>query len=165
MNLYIVRHADAVPVGGAIIRDADRPLSSVGEEDATLMGSVLARVDPHVEIVVTSPFVRARMTGEIIAAEIAHRPIVHATEHLAPGFDRRRLLEELFVLGAGGSVIAVGHQPDVGMFVSFLVSESPHSVLAMPPGAIAALGRDSSSFHLRWLLTPDIVKTARLELS
>ncbi|MBP1647501.1 MAG: hypothetical protein H6Q30_946, partial [Bacteroidetes bacterium] len=38
MNLYLARHSEAVATGGSVVRDADRPLSVRGEEDAALMG-------------------------------------------------------------------------------------------------------------------------------
>ena len=56
MNLYIVRHAEAVPLGRGISRDADRPLSAHGERDAAVVGRVLALADPAVR---TIPAVRS----------------------------------------------------------------------------------------------------------
>ena len=71
MNLYIARHAEALALGGTIVRDADRRLSPRGEDDAALMGRALARLDPDVDIIVTSPLVRSIETGEIVVSEIA----------------------------------------------------------------------------------------------
>lgn len=166
MNLYIVRHAEAAPLGGRIHRDADRPLTSVGEKDAANIGRALAHVDTNISAVITSPLVRAIRTGEIIGRELNTHPVIQTNEHLAPGFNHQRLLEELLALGQEGSVVAIGHQPDVGMFVSSLVADYSHPVLAMPPGAIAALSGDSShgSFFLTWLLTPDVLRNAQASL-
>lgn len=163
MNLYIVRHAEAAPLGGRIHRDADRPLTSVGEKDAANIGRALARVDINITAIVTSPLVRAVRTGGLIGRELSARPIIQTNEHLAPGFNHQRLLEELLAMGQEGSVVAVGHQPDVGMFVSSLVADYSQPVLAMPPGAIAALTGESSqgSFYLNWLLTPELLRNTQ----
>lgn len=168
MNLYLVRHAEAVAVGGSILRDADRSLSLRGEEDSALMGRSLARLDPNVDIVITSPLVRAKQTGEIMGEELSDHALFHISEHLAPGFSHTALLEELIDLSGGGSIVAVGHQPDISMFISYLIADKTHAAVAMEAGAIAFVrvqniaGRVES--QLRWLLTPGAVKSLQPQL-
>lgn len=163
MDLYLVRHAEAAPVGGPIKRDTDRSLTARGEEDAALMGRSLARIDPNIDIIVTSPLVRAVRTGEIIGGEISDHPIFHTTEHLAPGFRQRSLWEELLALSGGASIVVVGHQPDLGMFISYLIADSSRASVALSPCSIAhvkveAMGSRREA-HLRWLLTPEIARS------
>ena len=166
MNLYVVRHAEALPVGGMVTRDADRRLSPRGEEDAALMGRALAHLDPNVDIVVTSPLARAIETGEIIGRELSNHPIMHVSEHLAPGFSNLGLFKELLALSAGSNIVAIGHQPDMSGFVSYLITGSSEAALAMSAGAIARLVLDGANAHahLAWLLTPEVVKTFRVGL-
>ncbi|MBM2846685.1 MAG: phosphohistidine phosphatase SixA [Bacteroidetes bacterium] len=167
MHIYLVRHTEAVPVGGTITRDADRTLSVRGEADAVLMGQALAKVEPDLDIVVTSPLVRAVQTGEIIGGQISQHPILHVSEHLAPGFNHRSLMQELVSLSGGGRIIAVGHQPDLTNFISYFIAGSSYASIAMETGAIASIalrpegGR--SEAYLRWILTPDIVKSLQNE--
>ncbi len=167
MNLYLARHAEAVPVGGRILKDADRTLSPVGEAHAEQMGKVLAKIDPGIHVVATSPLVRAVHTGEIIGHQVSDRPVFHVTEHLAPGFREMRLLETLYALSGGGSIVAVGHQPDVSAFVSYLIAGAMSAAVAFPPGAVACLSIQQVSSrpeaHLCWLLTPDVVKSLQPE--
>ncbi len=160
MNLYLIRHAEALPVGGAVTRDADRHLSPRGEEDAMLMGRALSLLDPGVDIIVTSPLVRAVETGEIIGKEITGHPIMHVSEHLAPGFNDKALFRELLSLGAGSNIVAVGHQPDLSDFVSFLIASGQAASIAMTAGSIAKLVVEGSEpeGHLAWLLTPEAVR-------
>jgi phosphohistidine phosphatase len=170
MNLYVVRHAEAVQVGqnkpsagGAITRDADRPLSLRGEQDAALMGKALARLDPFIDVVVTSPLLRAVQTGEIIGREISNHATFQTSASLSPGFRPDVLLEELLAIVGGASIISVGHQPDLSMFISYLIADSSRAAVAMEPCAIAHLkltpraGRVEA--QLRWLLTPDTVRS------
>jgi phosphohistidine phosphatase len=162
MNLYLARHGEAVATGGPIVRDAERPLSVRGEEEAVLMGRVLAQICPALELVVTSPLLRAVRTGEIMGNEIATHPIFSVTNHLAPGFRHKSLLEELLMLAGDGDILAVGHQPDLGTFIAFLISGSGDASVAMPPGAVARLtvqpGRARPGASLDWLLTPQLAK-------
>ncbi len=160
MNLYVVRHADALPAGGVVSRDFDRRLSPRGEEDAELMGRALAQLDPNVNIVVTSPLVRAVETGEIIARQLSDHPITHVSTHLAPGFNNNTLFAELLALSAGSSIVAIGHQPDVGTFISSLITGGDDAAVAMSPGSIAKLVLEGTrpSGYLSWLLTPETVK-------
>jgi phosphohistidine phosphatase len=163
MNLYIVRHAEALPIGGGIVRDTDRPLTARGQEDAALMGRALARIDPGIEIVMTSSLVRAKQTGEIIGEETSRNPILHVTEHLSPGFRHKALLEEILAISAGAGVIAVGHQPDMGMFIAFLIAESGRTAISLGPGSIAHIKMDKHTTHLeaklQWLLSPAVVRS------
>lgn len=163
MNLYVMRHADAVPVGGEVTRDADRVLSVRGEEDAVLMGRALARLDPFIDIVVTSPLVRAIQTGEAVGAEVSDHPIFHVSNNLLPGFNEKHLLEELIAISGGANIIAIGHQPDLTRFISFLVSGGIPSGIAMETGTIAYIRLRSDPARreasLRWLITPSTVKS------
>jgi phosphohistidine phosphatase len=166
MNLYLVRHGEAVATGGSIVRDADRPLSVRGEEDAILMGRILAQLCPALEMVVTSPLVRAVRTGEIMGNEISSHPVFSVSNHLAPGFRYKNLIDELMMLCGNGDVLAVGHQPDLSGFISYLISGPAPALVAMAPGAVARLtvqsGKTRPEATLEWLLTPQVARTLAL---
>jgi phosphohistidine phosphatase SixA len=165
MNLYLVRHGEAIATGGAVVRDADRPLSLRGEEEAVLMGRTLARIGPGLEKVITSPILRAVRTGEIMGNEISSHPVFTVSNHLAPGFRYKNLYDELVAYCGDGDALAVGHQPDLSGFIAYLItgsSSSPASV-AMVPGAVALLtvraGKSRPDAVLEWLLTPQVAKS------
>jgi len=154
-----MRHAQAAPAGGSITRDADRILTPRGEEDAATMGRVLKRLDSNIDMVVTSPLARARQTGEIVGTEMSAHPIVHVSNNLAPGFRTQSLFEELIALSAGAGIVAVGHQPDLGKFISFLIADSSSAAIAMESGAVAKIHLpsplSSREAYLSWLITPE----------
>ena len=160
MNLYLMRHADALPVGGAITRDVERRLSGRGEEDARIMGRALSLLGPGVNIIVTSPLTRARETGAILGREIGNNPLLHVSEHLAPGLREVSLFRELIALGGGSDIVAIGHLPDISHFVSFLIGRGGSAAVAMSAGTVAKLvieeGRPQG--HLAWLLSPETVR-------
>jgi phosphohistidine phosphatase len=166
MNLYLARHGEALATGGSIARDADRPLSVRGEEEATMMGRVLSQICPALEMVVTSPLLRAVRTGEIMGNEISSHPIFTASNLMAPGFRHKNLYDELVMLCGDGDVLAVGHQPDLSAFIAYLISGANSATVAMAPGAVARLtvktGKNRPDATLDWLLTPQVAKCLTL---
>jgi len=122
MELYLIRHADAVTLGeGGIIEDAARPLTPKGEAQARFLGDGLARWGIRLEVLLTSPLVRARQTADGIAQHLTRpAPEVRLCEDLAPGGKRRRLARGLKDIGKK-AIGVVGHQPDLGEFAAWLI--------------------------------------------
>jgi broad specificity phosphatase PhoE len=82
-TLWIVRHGqsvgnlarDATEAAGAalidiVTRDVDTPLSSLGEEQAQALGRWFSQMDEDEQptVVLTSPYLRARMTADLVLA-------------------------------------------------------------------------------------------------
>jgi phosphohistidine phosphatase len=156
VNLYIVRHADAVSLGGSIRSDFERKLSERGRADATVMAKLLAHIDIDIRAILTSPLARAVETGAIFGREL-HRE-AEISRRLEPGFDPRMLVEELHAVSHGAGVVAVGHQPDMSMFISYLISPARDAVVAMETCAMACIHLQShGQAQLRWMLTPEVV--------
>jgi phosphohistidine phosphatase len=162
MILYLVRHGEAVPSGGGILRDADRPLTGRGEEDARQLGRFLARNGSGVSAIVSSPLHRAQQTSSMIREALPGAPDVTVSENIAPGFRPRALFDELFRMGESATVICVGHQPDMGNFIAYLIDVPAHGAVAMPTGAIARVavggGNPPADAQLEWLLTPALLR-------
>ena len=64
MQLYLVRHADATPGNPDELRD----LSDAGHEQARELGERLRDDGVAPDVVLTSPLLRARQTGEALAS-------------------------------------------------------------------------------------------------
>lgn len=159
-TLYVMRHAEAAPVGGAITRDADRELSHAGEEAARLMGAALAGIEPELSLILTSPLTRARNTGELVRAQLGASAVVKATEKLSPGFRPKPIIEELG--SVTGPVMVIGHQPEMSGFIAYLISGSSHAAVEMSPASLACLSvsyaGSRADARLVWLLTPDAAR-------
>jgi phosphohistidine phosphatase len=122
MNIYLIRHADALALGErGITQDADRPLSQEGEARAKSIGSGLQYRGIHLEKIITSPFLRARQTAEcILHAWEGPAPEVHICAHLVPDGKPKKLAK--FLRGLGGDDIAlVGHQPHLCICTGWLI--------------------------------------------
>jgi phosphohistidine phosphatase len=116
MQLYLVRHAEAAPGHP----DELRPLTSNGRLQARQLGRRLRDDGVTAGVVLTSPLLRARETGELIARELGAR--VRVDDALGPGAtadDVRRAARS----SAGQAVVAVGHQPDCARIAAALTGE------------------------------------------
>ena len=102
MRLFVVRHAEAAPGDP----DELRPLTAAGQDAARALAERLA--GEQIDVILTSPLLRARETAEAIAR--ASRAPVEVDERLAPGATAAGTREA--VTGRGETVVAVGHQPD-----------------------------------------------------
>lgn len=125
MRLFLVRHAEAAPGEP----DDLRPLTPAGRDTARAVGDRLAAAAP--DAVVTSPLLRARETGELIAR--AGSLTATHDERLAPGADAEALKDA--VAGKGETVVAVGHQPDCSEIVLALTGEE----VGFAPGDVREL--------------------------
>ena len=103
MRLILVRHAEAASGEP----DELRPLTPRGREQARELGGRLPRPDA----VLTSPLLRARETGALLARPHGLEP--EPDERLAPGASDEDVLEA--IEGRGETVVVVGHQPDCGI--------------------------------------------------
>jgi phosphohistidine phosphatase SixA len=107
MRLFVVRHAEAAPGDP----DELRPLTAAGRATARVLAERLA--NEGVEVVLSSPLLRARETAAEIALA-AHVP-VEVDERLAPGATPEGV--RAAAVGRGETLVVVGHQPDCSELV------------------------------------------------
>jgi phosphohistidine phosphatase len=163
MRLLIVRHADAgdreefAQTGQP---DSERPLSPKGvsqmERDAPALKLLVGTVDA----IVTSPYVRARQTAEILRREFATGPLLE-TDTLQPESKPRAF--ERFLRGLEGDVVVcVGHEPHLGELVGWLTTGNPASFLDFRKGGACLVRFDGrpgrGKATLRWLFGPRDLK-------
>jgi phosphohistidine phosphatase len=125
-EFLIVRHGEAVDIGGEINSDAERTLSKKGEEEARAVGRFLEKWDLAPSVILSSPLVRARQTSKAIRKSFedgSRVPEIIESSELEPGASPPQFLKAFHrVKEEGRRVLFVGHQPDLGRFVSFLIS-------------------------------------------
>jgi phosphohistidine phosphatase len=103
--VYLVRHAEAA--GGGV--DADRRLTAAGR---TAFGDLVSSLGARLAVtrVLSSPFLRARQTAEILARATGAR--VDTLDDLASGHAGGRELLALLRRQPDGTAL-VGHNPEV----------------------------------------------------
>lgn len=156
MRIYLVRHSEAVERLPSM-PDAARHLSAKGRLSFREMALRFRDAGGHPTRILTSPFLRAVQTAEILSEAIRYGGEVVADTRLSPGFDIAKLND---VLGDGPSdreIAFVGHEPDLGRILASLLS-LPQGY-AMRKGAIAALDLAAAGAPIRprlaWLLIGD----------
>lgn len=125
-RLYLMRHGHSpTTMEAGVSKDALRPLSDLGREDARRMASELARLGCAPGLILHSPLLRAVQT----AAEMASVLKPSGGRELFAPLDNTRPAEEVEVaLAARGAaveeVLAVGHQPQIGEVAALLAKAS-----------------------------------------
>lgn len=158
MDLYIIRHADAQPLGAEGIEDdADRPLTPQGQAQCGPLAAALQRQVVRLDRIVTSPLLRARQTAEGLLQELAApKPELHICDHLAPGGKRRKLTRFLCGIGTQ-SVAIVGHMPDLAEYAGWLIG-SRKAQIDLAKAGVACIRfedePDKGAGILAWLVTP-----------
>jgi phosphohistidine phosphatase len=159
VDLYIIRHAEALALGErGVTLDEDRPLSEGGERQAAQLASGLHRHGVKLEVVLTSPLVRARQTAEaLVRPQGGLATELQTCAELAPG-GRRKKLGKLLLATARNTVALVGHQPDLGELVGWLIGDKKTNVDLAKAGVAYIQCSDlprRGGGTLIWLVTPD----------
>jgi phosphohistidine phosphatase len=144
-TLWVLRHGDAEPHG--VREDFQRRLTPRGERQARLAGIALARMAVAPEFVFASPRVRALETARIACEALAVSPMVHTP--LQGGFTADDAAELLATVDGDGTLLLVGHEPDL----SGLVQSYSSARVEMKKGGLAAL-RVGRGGNLSVLLGP-----------
>jgi len=160
MNLYLLRHGIAVDPGTpGILSDADRPLTAKGEEKLEQIAKGMAALELSFDLILSSPYLRARQTAEIVADAFSARKRIEFTDSLTPGANPKKLIEVLKRRHpAVESVLLCGHEPYLSALISYLVSGDAGLWVVMKKGGLCKLVIESLKpgrcAILEWLLTP-----------
>jgi phosphohistidine phosphatase len=157
VNIVIIRHG---PAGDPEAWEAEgrddrlRPLTPDGKKDMREAAFGLATLQPRVDVVATSPLVRAAQTAEIIASEYECKVVT--VDALRPGEDPGRTVEWLRTQSENGTVALVGHEPDLSSLVCYMLSGKAAGFVELKKGGACLLQAKSvapGSSILKWLLT------------
>jgi phosphohistidine phosphatase len=160
MNLYLLRHGIAVERGTpGFARDADRPLTPDGERKLQLIGEAMRALDLTFHLILSSPYLRARQTAEVIAKSLDARKKLEFADSLVPDGSTHELVQFLNRLRPQpDSVMLVGHEPYLSGLVSLLVSGKESCSVVLKKGGLCKLTTESLKHGrcatLEWLLTP-----------
>lgn len=129
--LCLMRHGPAEADGD------DPSLTLEGEAVVQDVAVVLAGLGLSFDAVWSSPLARARHTAAIVADVLGGPRAVEPIEELMPGHPVSALADRAARTGVRGSVLAVGHQPDMGR----MAREAIRSALPLPfhRGTVAAI--------------------------
>lgn len=138
----LLRHAEAATAGGP---DSDRPLTPEGRRNAQRLGRGLAKLDLAPDLILASPLRRARETVECLVEGLGGgSPRVRVCPELEPGATPAQLISLLSKDPYHGRTMLVGHQPDIGRMLSFLLSGGSMELeFAIRPATVCVAEVDS----------------------
>ena len=160
MNLYLLRHGIAVEPGSSgYAKDADRPLTPEGERKLQHISEAMEALDLSFDLILSSPFLRARQTAEIVAEALKARKRLDYSDSLMPGGSTQKLVEYFDRLQPSpDSVLLVGHEPYLSGLVSLLATGHEGFCVVLKKGGLCKLATESLKHGrcaaLEWLLTP-----------
>jgi len=158
VELYLVRHAEAVALGErGVATDDERPLTDDGEKQARLVGAGLRERGIAFDKLVTSPLLRAKQTAEGMLRDWPEpKPELVICEQLAPDRRPKRLSRFLRDLNAE-RIALVGHMPHLGELTAWLIgSKKAHVDLAKAGVAyVSSTNAKKGRGTLLWLVTPE----------
>lgn len=158
MHVYLLRHGAAAP-GTPGRTDAERPLTEPGVRDLRAACRIYAALMEPIEILVSSPLLRARQTAEILAAALPATPRRREAGELEPGADPDRALRLAQASALeGASVAFVGHEPHLGGLLGALLLGGRGSAIPLRKGMMVAVEvaePTSMAGRLRWALDQD----------
>lgn len=151
-----MRHAEAETQAQSG-RDDARALTVRGRERTRDAAAGLRALGLRFDAILTSPLVRAVETAEVIADEYSKNPSPQVLSALSTDVSPRETLAALASFALNGSVLAVGHEPQLSKLVALLLTSTGNLAIRFKKGACVALDIpktiEPGAAELRWLLT------------
>src|SRR4026207_2510595 len=110
MNIYLIRHAIAVEAGTPEYeQDSERPLTEKGRKKMRQIARGLRTLGVELDLILSSPYVRARETAEILAEVFKMKKKIAFSESLTPAADPALLIPEISEKYSVESIALIGH--------------------------------------------------------
>ncbi|MGQ0537582.1 MAG: SixA phosphatase family protein [Gemmatimonadaceae bacterium] len=169
MHLLVIRHAiaeDREEFAKTQRDDGERPLTRFGRRRMRRNARGLRRVGPPIDVLASSPLVRADETARIVSDVFGLRDNLVYVDALTPEQKPDALVPWLKQQPPDGTVALVGHEPHLSRLVTWLLTgddQSGSRVLFKKGGAcLLDLGEGprAGGATLLWLLTPAQLRAA-----
>jgi len=155
MILYLIRHAQAVEQSKTL-PDQLRYLTKHGRSTVKKLRSKIVQNGPEPCVIITSPFVRAVQTAEILAEKVQQNDLVIASRFLQPDTDRQQLIKYLKTHKNTECVMVVGHEPLLSLLVTELLGQTDETI-HFKKGACVALNvhfDNNKKTSFLWYMAP-----------
>ncbi len=161
MKLFLVRHGIAVDgIGGEIKTDAQRPLTAEGIEETELVAKGIKKLGVKLDLLVSSPYVRARQTAAIFSDVFKMEAELEICDALCPGMDTPQLFRFLKHHQKSHAIALFGHEPDMGELAQTLLqAEFP---MPFKKAAVARIDifdmPPTGPGILKWFMPPKVTR-------
>jgi phosphohistidine phosphatase len=159
MELYLIRHAEALSLAQSDVNaDADRPLTEHGHAQTRALAAILQRRGVRLDVLLTSPYLRARQTAQgLLDHGAPPPPELKTCDELLPDARSGKLARALRKL-RGESIGLVGHMPDLAAHAGWLIGSKKARIDLEKAGVARISCRDvpdKGCGSLVWLITPE----------
>ena len=146
---------------GSPAPDSIRELAPEGLENMTAAAPGLVKaLDNEITQILTSPYIRARQTANLLQVESPDDTEVTETDHLLPGVQLGAL--ESALKDQTGTVVLVGHEPDMSHILEYFASPAATFRVKFVKGGACMIhfrdGAAKASGQLHWLLTSSMLR-------
>ena len=131
-TLMLLRHAKSSWRDPAIA-DFDRPLNDRGRKAAELIGKFIASQNVNIDLVISSPAVRARQTIDLVLRAAKRSPEMRFDQRVYEASPTLLLEITSQIEDDRKSVLLVGHNPGMEELLALLVGVEQH----MPTASLA----------------------------
>ena len=157
MNLYLIRHAIAEEQHSAG-DDSQRALTEKGGKKMRSIAKGLRILGVEFDAILSSPYLRARETAEILGNVFKMKTQVVCNDNLMPGGDPAQLLTEVKEKYFVDNLAIVGHEPFLSRLVGLLTAHGSPMSVEMKKGGICRLYTDDLHHAtMQWLMTPGVL--------
>jgi len=164
MELYILRHAIAELLTASVRGgDSGRQLTAEGAGKMRRAARGMKAAKMSFDLILSSPYVRAKQTAEIVANVFGLEKRVELLPALTPEGNPKELLDALNRRQRKGKrILLVGHEPYLSRLISVLISGDTRMSIDFKKGGLCKLSAESLEYGqcatLEWLLTPGVMK-------
>lgn len=167
MKLLVIRHGIAEDKDDAKADgrdDSQRRLTRYGRRRMKRISRALYQLIPDLSLIATSPLVRAVETGDIVAEQYGSEKTVQLPA-LSPRKATSALLHWLSKQPADSTIALIGHEPQLSLFVSWMMSGLQDSFIDLKKGGACLLNleKDTRPGHAKlvWLMKPSQLRGLR----
>lgn len=163
MDLYILRHAIAEVRSGSIPGgDSQRRLTAEGKKKMRRITKGMKAAKLSFDLILSSPFVRAKQTADIVAEYFGLSDRLELSTALAADGNPKELIDELRRSHKRRkSILLVGHEPYLSRLISLLISGDTSIAIDLKKGGLCKLSVASLHYGrcatLEWLLSPRLM--------
>ncbi len=162
MKIYLMRHGIASePDGSGIEDDRQRPLTPKGRDIINTIARALKKLDVKPDLILSSPYVRAKQTAAILAKELGCQQHLMFSDLLVPAGNAGAIVNAIVENYMADELLIVGHLPCLSLLVSLLAAGNLDLAINIKKGGVCCLLADDLRLErgaaLEWLLTPKIL--------
>ena len=145
MNLYLLRHGIAVdPSVPGFAKDAERPLTPKGRRRLLQIAQAMAALKISFDVILSSPYVRAAQTAEIVAKSLKRRKQLKFSDDLTPAGNPKSLIQLLNDLRPRPkNILLVGHEPYLSKLIALLTAGNTIMEIDLKKGSLCKLETES----------------------